>query len=361
MSFYRQCFLIGVNSLLKRVHVFFFPETHNKTDMTLPNWALGLIITAVLLFLVLVVSIPVALRRGKTNFDKKSAKTHRQEAIETQKWVQEHNLTQEFESRHSRVSSDVLARGKHIVSESSIVVCGLVRDLGYCLTSSLTRMRKLTEGFHKVHFVFYENDSKDNSVRLLQRFQDKLGSSRVTILTEKLGLGETKTKGQWESKMRYDKMAMFRNKIIQFLRTKNRLAQYDYVLWHDMDALGGVSRKGFLDTLAASETWDMVCAYAIDATVLRTKGKEHMYDTLAYRDAKGQRVSTDVSLHWDKAGRRPWVKITSGFNGLAIYKACVFAQCEYAGGDCEHIALHDAMIRQGFKRMYMNLNLKMLL
>lgn len=329
--------------------------------MALPTWALAVIIVFIVVFLVLVIVIPVALRSRRGTHDAARKKTPRQEAIETQKWVQEHNLTQEFESRHARVSSDVLSRGKQVAAKCSIVVCGLVRDLGYCLSATLARLQKLTEGFHKVHFVFYENDSKDNSVRLLQRFRDKLGSSRVTILTEKLGLGETKAAGEWESKSRFDKMAMFRNKIVHFLRKKQRLDQYDFVLWHDMDALGGVSRKGFLDTLAAADTWDMVCAYAIDASVLRLKGHEHMYDTLAYRDAHGKRVSTDVSLHWDKPGRRSWIKITSGFNGLAIYKAPVFRACEYQGDDCEHIALHDGMIKNGFKRMFMNLNLKLLL
>ena len=76
--------------------------------------------------------------------------------------------------------------------ESSLIIAGCARDCGKYLPYVLKKIKKLANN-KKVYFIFYENDSKDNTNKILQNFVNEINdennnNQKAHLITEKLNI-----------------------------------------------------------------------------------------------------------------------------------------------------------------------------
>ena len=123
-----------------------------------------------------------------------------------------------------------------------------------------------------------------------------------------------------------------------------------------MDILGGWSNDGVAHTFGFNE-WDFVGSYGIiekrhllcsqlqqyDAWAFRSYGS---YEALKTRTVNNMRIVSEDRL----------LAVYSCFGGLGIYRMPALLNCQYVGGDCEHVGLHAAMRESGFDRVFLNPN-----
>lgn len=283
----------------------------------------------------------------------------------------------------SREEFDV---GRMNMSNSSVIICGLARDIDYVLPKNLEYLEEISKLFGNVHYIFYENDSRDHTLEILQDFCKAHPNS--TLISEKLNLNPAKASVTDKSKIRVMKMAYFRNKLVSRIR---EMPNYDFVMMYDLDMRGKPEISGIVSSFSNID-WDMICAYGLYKYAYDNY-RIHMYDTFAYRDADGKRTETDIQQMPKKtvnsrqsfenqntqprqsfenrgfaqkgeitqqyldsllSSQNPRIPITSGFNGIAFYRRKVYDECDYDGYDCEHICFHDKMLAKGYNRLFMN-------
>ena len=58
------------------------------------------------------------------------------------------------------------------------------------------------------------------------------------------------------------------------------------------------------------------------------------------------------NFRWQRG--EPLVPVYSCFGGFGVYRMPAFLSAQYAGGDCEHVALHRSMRAAGFDRQFLN-------
>ncbi|AYV81798.1 MAG: hypothetical protein Harvfovirus63_1, partial [Harvfovirus sp.] len=110
--------------------------------------------------------------------------------------------------------------------------------------------------------------------------------------------------------------------------------------------------------------WDCVSAFGLTGTCL-SWGHLYYYDFLACKDADGLFPCSNISeiiqffIKFRHSRGDELIKVRSGFAALAIYKTSSVKNVNYNGDPaiCEHINLHENMIKQGFDKIYINPNM----
>jgi len=268
-----------------------------------------------------------------------------------------------FNDKYVKLSftQKTIKEGKKRMKNSNVLIVGLGRDIDQILPYSIHRLKDLTKRFKDYRIILYENDSEDNTLIILKLWADE--DKKVIILSEDL-LEEKAVSYGGISYDRFEKMAYFRNKCLEEVK-KPKYKDFDYVIVVDLDLLGGFSVDGISSSFGY-DNWDMIAANGCGFIRFATTGALDYYDQLAYRDKKGRRIRgfcvDDICKNAKSFTPNPSYNITdtilypvtSAFGGLAIYRREIFDICSYAGYDCEHICLHDCMIKHGFDRMFTN-------
>ena len=265
----------------------------------------------------------------------------------------------------------IVQRGYQKMKDISIVFTGLCIDIEAKFPSLKKRFEFLS-GFYKDYkIVVFENDSKDNTRALLLEWQRENPNVYILPCPEdpycKLKNKSAVTYGMF-SPTRMEKMADFRNRLLQAIRERYREA--DCVCMMDLDLVGPISMDGVAHSFGLYDTWDSISGFGKSGLVT-TGGIPIYYDYLAYKDDRfdiNKNIMDVVPiflkcLKYTK-GDMPF-KVLSGFAGISFYKMHVInAGVTYTPKDgkyvCEHIILHNNMIDMGFDRIYINPNMLIL-
>src|SRR5690349_13939112 len=73
-------------------------------------------------------------------------------------------------------------RGWSRIAESTIVFCGLARNVGSVLPATIARIQKLAESFADYRVLIYENDSDDSTPAQLAQWAAR--NRRVVVISE---------------------------------------------------------------------------------------------------------------------------------------------------------------------------------
>ncbi len=260
-----------------------------------------------------------------------------------------------FNDKYVKLDFDhkTVRNGKKRMKNSKVLIIGLGRDIDQILPYSIHRLKNLSKRFKDYRVIVYENDSEDNTRLILKSWADH--DKKIIILSENLPRNHAVA--------RFDRMAYFRNKCLQEIR-KPQYNDFDYVIVIDLDLLGGFSINGISSSFN-HDNWDMIAANGCSFLRFATTDILDYYDQLAYRDKKGRRIRgfcIDDMCNVESFAPKPnyditdtkLYPVTSAFGGLAIYRKEIFDICSYSGYDCEHICLHDCMIKHGYGRMFTN-------
>jgi len=237
-------------------------------------------------------------------------------------------------------------------------IVGCARNCGRFLPDSLRTAVMLSRYFDECTFVFYENDSTDDTLDVLNRFCQNDHANR-TIITEK------NVQGHRESRLAHGRKAVF-----QVALQADPLV----VVVMDMDDVNRTV-KNFTDALQLVAQGKLTVASAnqklqyYDLWALRS-GREHercrhlpaaVYCHIQrdFRIGEERFWLSEISFNLIRSIRKSntfgYTEVVSAFGGLAIYdaasvKASVSA---YSGVTddgfevCEHVPFHEDIVRKG--------------
>lgn len=245
----------------------------------------------------------------------------------------------------------------------AIVFVGLAKDIRAALDASLRGLEALGAQLPDYRILVVENDSTDGTAELLRAAARRNPKIRAQCFTE--NAASAVTHGA-HSLRRFAKMAYWRNKYLDELRDNPEYAAFEYVCVLDLDHRAPILLSSVATCFERTD-WDMVSANGIHYAdrfdmpfELRLfMNPNDYYDKLALRTAAGERVrghnpKGTVDCKGYSTRQREWVPVTSAFGGATLYRREALLSARYDGYDCEHVALHDDMIRHGHARMYIN-------
>jgi len=218
--------------------------------------------------------------------------------------------------------------------DKSFFVCGILRDVSKTFQQNYVRIASQLKG-HGVnpHWYFYENDSRDNTVDILNKCA--YDNENFHFDSEILDAKKWPTIAGAE---RARQMCKYRNHYMHRLHALDY--DFDYTLIVDMDLP--------LLTLQGMEV-----ALSYDADMVGCNGqaeKGRYYDTWALGGYPSKHHRA-ISEQEDK------IAVTSCFGGAGLYKTSSLRDCWYDQGvqdapNADHGTLHEAMIRKGRDRMF---------
>ena len=233
------------------------------------------------------------------------------------------------------------------MEHSSVVFCGTARNVSNYIKSVLNHIETCGKLFKQFHVVIYENNSSDNTVRILEAEK----KSNYKYIYE--STNETR---------RTVRLANGRNKILKEVLALNP----DYFVMLDLDDINSSGRfvQSIKSCFNVKEDWAALTGnqhgHYYDIWALRMKGimEEDCWkkaDSLR-GIARNQYIDHFKSMTISGDDLLP---VDSAFGGIALYKTSALQNCLYEGAYpdgseiCEHVLFH-AAIRQGGGNIYIN-------
>lgn len=257
--------------------------------------------------------------------------------------------------------------GFEVMKNSSVSICSIVRDCGRNLEQNLPRVERLRSLFNKSEVVIFENDSKDNTKKILvnwQKSSNDIYSFTETYSDETIPSKDFNQGNKYFSISRIEKMARYRNKYIDFLNRHN--INRDFVIVIDLD-IADFNIDGIVHSFGLHKQWDCVTA---NGRSISSKFKMQYHDSYALIEfGKINEVQTENSIFSNRSRFAflkpgiPLIPVDSAYGGLAIYKWNSIAGIMYTHVEnndeqvrskSEHVALHKMMKENGFMRIYIN-------
>lgn len=284
--------------------------------------------------------------------------------------------------------------GYKFLSSKKIIICALARNCASRLKKNLRRLTKLGHFFNEIQYIIVENDSDDNTRKILEDWKNSQSGVYLPDLYKYYRANE-EFLNQYD--INEDVIRIFDNNKMEssnkyFQRIKrislardcllNALANIpfkaDYVLMYDID-LAWFSMKGILDGLSSDMYWDVLSSNCRDYKVyslMPIKIERVYYDSFAVEEFNSKTRPTDIKLEiQDKYATLkksdPWIRVNSAFGGIAIYKYSSLIK-ENDNGEsvprityldaiiednfqiCEHIPFHRNLRQLGYNKIYIN-------
>jgi hypothetical protein len=249
--------------------------------------------------------------------------------------------------------------GRQKMSESTVVICGIARDISQNIIANIARIERLGKMFDDYRVVIYENNSTDGTDELLKEWEKSNRS--VTILSEKLGSKKYESSTEADYRNNYLEEIFKQQFHLSFRACRN--VPPDYVIVADLDLKGGWSYEGICNSFGY-DNWNVMGSngllYGLSPSLKNKDGSHAMtrvyYDSLAFRRIghPEQHVSSEINALAYNRGEDPF-RVLSCFGGLALYKYSAFQHgARYSGPDCDHVELHSKMLDVGIDDIYLN-------
>ena len=252
----------------------------------------------------------------------------------------EEEWLQEFES--------ATLLGRHAAAQSSVVFVGMARSIESVLPFSIERIQQMGKLFRSWHAVVVENDSIDATKDILHAWQ---ASDPARVRVSCTDYGDRPHLHGWEPE-RVERYAQYRNE-------GRKMAQEiapdaDYVIVLDLDAWGGYSNDGVLNSIYWLERILTAGAMA-SVSLFQIKdqfGTLHLchYDQWAFRWESYTHRIREWFTRWIPPIGSPPMLVKSAFGGLCVYKGAAFYASHYFSedGDIEHVGLHKSLKANGY-------------
>lgn len=240
------------------------------------------------------------------------------------------------------------ARGSRRMAQLRVAITGLARNLGHVLPATMQRVEQLCGLFADARVVVYENDSTDDTKRLLEAWA--AANRRVHVTLDDC---HDPKNPPTRCLARAERMARYRDRCQQVVL--DRCAGFDAVIVLDLDVAGGFSLDGVANSFGHDD-WDFIGSNGL---IFRREGlainSPRQYDMWALRfDADLSPLSTKSGCRYAYTRGQPLVPVTSCFGGMGIYRMDAYQAGRYGASDTEHAIFHRELIERGFGRLFLN-------
>jgi hypothetical protein len=255
-----------------------------------------------------------------------------------------------------------ISSGKSKASNSSILFCGIARNVGKTLQNNIDRINYLGKYFKQYGIFIYENDSTDNTLDILK-------SNKLTYLSDHRQDCDYRSliiDGKDSNQLNRCKvLASCRNNYLIYARENCKF--YSYVCILDWDICGW-SFKGFFDSIHRISQPEIasVSSYGVLSDYHNSKELENsanllMYDSFAFRPLgfTGP-LTNDIQHRFNFVKCSSPTIVRSNFGGLCIYKTPVLLDQYYEAKsvdgfvDCDHVCINDRISKYGFSHLLNN-------
>jgi cellulose synthase/poly-beta-1,6-N-acetylglucosamine synthase-like glycosyltransferase len=258
-----------------------------------------------------------------------------------QYWNVDHNYLPSFNEK--------TLLGKQIAKDNRINILCLARNCEKNLLNSINLINETRSFFRESSVVIYENDSADNTKKILQEH-----SSEYNIIS--IDDNEPHLTGQ--EIQRTSNLAKYRNYCLGWVKQKH--SDYEYTMVLDLDADGGFSIEGILNSIFWLNNIPQaggMGSYSLFFKVSKGQIRMRHYDCFAARLnwwENRHSISTNnwFSYLYPPTGSDPFM-MNSCFGGLGVYKTEAYLSGRYDGRDCEHVTFHKSLAENNWK-MYLN-------
>ena len=254
------------------------------------------------------------------------------------------------------------------LANKSVIICSIVRDAERGLRRNIPVICDLCRNFSDYKVVVFENDSKDRTKQLLTEWQESDPERVLAYMKDTDGKAtipafkDSKVNPFFGHK-RIDRMAALRNQYMDLLWSKDWNA--DYLMVVDLD-VAKLDLEGILTSFNDDMEWDAVTAFGYS---LGPSLKTRYHDTYAlimYGDETAQNERKIADLQYQLGPlmkNKQWVRVSSAFGGLAIYKMEAVKGLRYEVYEnkddrvevtCEHYSLYKQMQERGYDKFYIN-------
>jgi hypothetical protein len=269
-------------------------------------------------------------------------------------------------------------KGLDNLSNSKVVICTCVRNVEKQLESLLTILIPFSKLCKQCTVLFYENDSEDDTINVIENWYKKYCDTCITKTLEVILHTETlnvERFGDTADYKRLSHMSNIRNKLFDIV--KKDYYDYDYMMVIDADL-----NTILLDSIISSfgfRNWDMLSANGLDS-IYKYSSQEMpiYYDILSLIEENDNCICRRI--HEVFVPHTGLIKVKSAYGGLAIYRMCPeLLKCKYyvpkfkdklhdetdpdyndeIYGD-EHVGLCLQMSENGLNRLYINTSMVVL-
>lgn len=241
-------------------------------------------------------------------------------------------------------------------SVKSLIIVGCAKDCGEYLPNVLNKIKELAKN-KKVYFIFYENDSKDNTNIILQNFVNEINKKnnnnyKAHLITEKLNI-----------KRRTQRLAHCRSQILKYIMNNNLINQYDFYINMDLDNVNvKLNINSVNRCLNEVNKWDIASINQkhnyYDLWALRTKKKYNncWYNEICNKLKLPMWFNNNININYNDnilINNNNYIPVLSAFGGFTIYKTYLLKNCWYSGedknnsnvDDCEHVNFHNCILK----------------
>ena len=249
--------------------------------------------------------------------------------------------------------------GRQTASGLDAVIVAIARNAMPHLPNTLELVDEVQRGFNDCRLYVYENDSTDDTARVL----DAYAATRQWVTVEHETLGVSDARGFEKERTR--RLAACRTRCQQWVRQNAASTTWTIVL--DMDPHHGFSVDGVFNSIAwlASLHGQSLVTYPgamASFSLYGTRNEEGGmniagYDSWAARLNWWHDRKEEVGFAWfstllPPVGSPPF-PMNSAFGGLCVYRTAAYLAGQYDGDDCEHVPFHRSLRRAGYQ-LYLN-------
>lgn len=257
------------------------------------------------------------------------------------------------------------------MDQSRCVIIGAARSIADKLPTTLQQMTRIAALWKEAAIVIAENGSTDSTKQVLRDFKAAQKDLRVHVLTMDTEANPIS--------VRTVRLALVRNKLLNYIHSHPTYSSFDYILMVDMD---GILDKFRIDSLQKAfqeglPPWDALFANTTgryyDIWALRSKAINISFDCwdlarhlqIQFGMDPVKAKETAVQAYQIKIPpSKPLLAVESAFGGLGLYRLAKTKGCVYSGlttacscrplleplpntcfpHTCEHVSFHKDMI-----------------
>ncbi len=265
-------------------------------------------------------------------------------------------------------------KGLNKTKDSSLIVCGIVRDCSSEIRRNISCIEKICSRFRKYEILIFENNSIDDTKDILEKWSIKNKNVKVFCSdfdeTIYKNIPTPKEFNSSNSRRRIEKMVNYRNLYMNYIYEQK--IESDYLMVVDLDVTK-INIKGVITSWGFDQKWDAITSYGYS---ISPKLKRRYHDTYALVEYGLENIpqSEDTidknRYRWNFLKKNmPLFKVFSAYGGLAIYKFEAIKNMNYqlinnlSGGvevRCEHYSIYKQMKEKGYTQTYINPNMQIL-
>jgi hypothetical protein len=221
-----------------------------------------------------------------------------------------------------RAIGQIRKAGQKVMADSSVVICGLVRDCENNLRSIVPQVERLGNAFKSYRVIVVENDSNDGSGELVSSWQEANQQVKA-IRFSYVGPENPAGKG-WFGENRIDRMTFARNLYLELIEQQ---ALADFVTVIDLD-VRSFELMGIEKSFGLLDEWDVITANGSRYSRRHPLRRSVYWDSYAFEPLSGfdhgvqtaRQIRNSQYQVSDALKSNPLVRARSAFGGLGIYR-----------------------------------------